>query len=154
MSRRPGPSAPYPFRRPQAAPVRTGIRTAVLANLLAADAAAAQGRHFITEQLTAWQLHGRLTDRVKLLTSELITNAVRHAPPPLRIHLAVDADRLRVEVYDSSATPPALTRPDFHHRGGRGVWLVDAMSSRWGHHLHPPGKAVWFEIDLATAEDH
>lgn len=53
-----------------------------------------------------------------------------------------------LEVLDSNTTAPVLKRPDFNSRGGRGVWLVDVLASRWGFHPSPPGKAVWFEIDL------
>ena len=50
--------------------------------------------------------------------------------------------------HDSDPIEPVLTRPDFNSAGGRGVWLVDTIASRWGHPPEPPGKVVWFEMDL------
>ena len=43
---------------------------------------------------------------------------------------------------------PVLTRPGFNSSGGRGVWLVDTIASRWGCRPEPPGEVVWFEMDL------
>jgi anti-sigma regulatory factor (Ser/Thr protein kinase) len=87
------------------------------------------------------QLAGRLgeddLDDVVVLTSELVTNAVRHAgageDDTIVVHLAIAADVLRVEVCDHGPgfVPPAVLRPRAQG-GGNGLVLVARLSSSWG----------------------
>ena len=129
------------------------VRTAVLRELPNAATACADGRRFVAGHLSRWQVPAQVSDEATLLTSELIANAVRHAPPPSCLEVTVDTAKIRIEVHDSDPMLPILTRPDFTSRGGRGVWLVDTIASRWGYRSEPPGKVVWFEMDLpATSE--
>ena len=82
-----------------------------------------------------------------LLTSELVTNAVVHATTPFRLDVVADGDGLvRVAVTDGAAgvAEPARTIDAAEH--GRGLQLVDALSSRWGSECLPEGKRVWFEL--------
>ncbi len=106
-------------------------------------------------------LRGYLTERAPgptdafdvpvLLVSELVTNAIRHAQPPLELHAAANGTGVRVEVRDGATDPPVLTtseRVDTSlSEGGRGLHLVASLSDRWGWHGHADGKAVWFELD-------
>ncbi|MFG1660768.1 MULTISPECIES: ATP-binding protein [Micromonospora] len=121
---------------------------AVLPQLLTAPTACAQGRRFVAEHLRRWAVSFPVCDTVMLLTSELIANAVRHAPPPLCLQLDVDQHRVRVEVSDSNPVPPLLTCPDFETVGGRGLLLIDSMAAVWGYTPRPPGKVVWYEVSL------
>jgi len=93
---------------------------------------------------------------VELLTSELVTNAIRHgATDPhesilLRAH-HVDGT-VRVEVCDEGLTAFDIETDgnDLMEPGGNGLLLVEALSSRWGvDHGRP--KCVWFEADAAPA---
>ena len=129
------------------------VRSAVLRELPNAATACADGRSFVAVQLSRWQMPTQVSDEATLLTSELIANAVRHAPPPLCLEITVHTTKIRIEVHDSDPIAPVLTRPDFTSSGGRGVWLVDTIASRWGYRPEPPGKVVWFEIDLPTRSD-
>jgi anti-sigma regulatory factor (Ser/Thr protein kinase) len=92
----------------------------------------------------------RLED-ARLLVSELVTNAVRHAglAKADRITLVLDArDRcLRIEVRDPGpgfvpGEPP--TDPD--RPSGWGLYLVRELSDRWGVE-RDAGTVVWFELD-------
>ena len=146
---------------PDPAPPATdtpAIRTGVLANLPNATSACAVGRQFVAAQLTGLSLPSRTCDAVVLLASELIANAVLHAPPPVCLQLLAYADRVRIEVHDSTRAPPRLHRPPPDatggHLGGRGVWLIDQLATRWGHHDEGPGKAVWFEVQLEVAQGY
>ncbi len=134
-------------------PHRPAVRTAVLRELPNAATACADGRRFVAEHLSRWQVPAQVSDEATLLTSELIANAVRHAPPPLCLEITVDTNKIRIDVHDSDPMLPVLTRPDFTSRGGRGVWLVDTIASRWGYRPEPPGKVVWFEMDLPPMSD-
>jgi serine/threonine-protein kinase RsbW len=89
-------------------------------------------------------------DDVVLCVSELVTNAVRHSTPHegiFHLDILVDRDKLRVECHDSGGKNPTLRTPSDADEGGRGLLLVQALTSRWGVGLRPAGKCVWFEID-------
>lgn len=84
----------------------------------------------------------------RLLVSELAANAVRHSGcESYELVVDVDADLLRVDVADGNrAAVPTIAQPN--DLGGRGLRLVDSLSSRWGVD-HPTGdgaKHVWFEL--------
>jgi anti-sigma regulatory factor (Ser/Thr protein kinase) len=90
-------------------------------------------------------------DDVRLLLSEIVTNAVRHsgAPSGAKIGLAVSVARdvVRAEVTDRGSgfepQPRDLPRTE---AGGWGLHLVDRLASRWGVDRGDPVR-VWFEID-------
>jgi anti-sigma regulatory factor (Ser/Thr protein kinase) len=95
-------------------------------------------------------------DEVLLLTSELVTNAVRHGSAPIRLQLHRRGSTLRVDISDGGVlvalTPvPAWSRTA---EGGRGLLLVDSLSSAWGSQAQEgtsPGKTVWFELSCTSA---
>jgi anti-sigma regulatory factor (Ser/Thr protein kinase) len=89
-------------------------------------------------------------DDIVLCVSELVTNAVRHSAPhdgTFHLDIRVDRDKLRVECHDSGSKKPTLLTPSDADEGGRGLLLVQALTSRWGVGPRPAGKCVWFEID-------
>lgn len=93
---------------------------------------------------------------VELLTSELVTNAIRHGARDPHESILLRAENVdstvRVEVcdeglngFDADPSGTGLLEP-----GGNGLLLVDALSSRWGvQHGHP--QCVWFEAEPAAA---
>ena len=85
-------------------------------------------------------------DTILLLTSELVTNAVRHGSGPVTLHLSGGPHGLQVEVDDNGPGQPRLLDQDLLTTGGRGLQLVDAMSTRWGVDRHALGKTVWFRV--------
>ena len=89
-----------------------------------------------------------LVDDACLLTSELVTNAVRHAGTTLALCVDWDGLCVRVEVEDRTQAPPLPgTRPRTEP-GGLGLAIVAAVASRWGFEAaHGDGKVVWFELD-------
>lgn len=95
-----------------------------------------------------WRLDREMTETALLLVSELATNAIRHGTPPVRLSLRLDADRLRVEVTDSSPQLPRLRRPGPDQASGRGLHIVQQLAARWGAHVTGSrlGKTVWFEL--------
>ena len=94
-------------------------------------------------------LDADLDHTVCLLTSELVTNSIRHAGlgPDDRIVLAarLTPDFARVEVRDGG---PGFD-PDIRHQvGGFGLRMVDTLASRWGVDRDAAGSTrVWFEVD-------
>ncbi|WP_203840868.1 ATP-binding protein [Winogradskya humida] len=113
--------------------------------------AGAAGREFVTAQLTRWRLPPDTVDIAVLLTSELVANAVKHAPPPGDLTLALADEFVRVEVGDSSSLPPAVAEQQPRALGGRGLLLVEALAARWGWRQEAQGKVVWFTVTVRTA---
>ena len=115
--------------------------------LPADPASVALARQFVRDTLDApdWV---DLTEVVTLLTSELVTNAIRHAHSPCTVQLTARSGNVRVEVLDDSPSP-VVPRLDTPHEAesGRGIELVDVLSGHWGTQTRPPGKAVWFDVD-------
>ena len=58
-------------------------------------------------------------------------------------------DRLRVCVHDSSPAARGVRRYAADATTGRGLRLVESMSSQWGVADASFGKTIWFEIDLS-----
>ncbi|MCX4579949.1 PAS domain-containing SpoIIE family protein phosphatase/ATP-binding protein [Streptomyces sp. NBC_01571] len=105
-------------------------------------------RHLAARQLTAWGLE-RLEDPTKLIVSELVTNAVRHATGPVGLRL-IQHQVLTCEVTDASVCSPRLLRAGSADESGRGLLLVAQLSRRWGSRSVAGGKVVWAEEDLAS----
>jgi transcriptional regulator with XRE-family HTH domain/anti-sigma regulatory factor (Ser/Thr protein kinase) len=84
-----------------------------------------------------------------LLTSELVTNSIRHGPPaPASVGVAVDVarDRIRIEISDAARTAPARRPPT--RDGGYGLTFVDALAARWDTVRDGDRNVTWFELDL------
>lgn len=88
-------------------------------------------------------------EAARLVTSELATNAVRHAASDrYTVDVEVEHGVLLVEIADDD--PAGVVepgRPAAEAEGGRGLWLVDALVERWGvRATSAGGKAVWFQM--------
>ena len=106
----------------------------------------AQARDFVTRRLAEHEL-AYLIEDVRLVVSELVSNAVAHAQTPIRVSVAELLFCLRLTVSDDSADlrfiPPAR-QVDGDAEGGRGLWVTEACSYDWGTDLGSAGgKAVW-----------
>ena len=91
---------------------------------LAADEhAAVQARRFARDWSTYQALSPRLVDDIELVVAELVSNAIRHAPPPYEVELSEAAGVIRGEVRDGSHIEPIRnTHPD--EDGGFGLGIV------------------------------
>ena len=107
---------------------------------------AASARRFVAAALRRWGCPDDFIELVLLLTSELVTNAYRHAGTETRVSVRLDDDRTRVEVRDVGRGEPELRPLDTDRVDGRGLQIVDALSDRWGYHSNAGGTAVWFEL--------
>lgn len=107
---------------------------------------AASARRFVAGAMHRWGCPDELMERVMLLTSELVTNAYRHAHSATRVSIRYDDDRVRVEVRDSGGGAVALRPLDTNRTDGRGLHIVDALADRWGHRSDGDGTVVWFEL--------
>lgn len=115
--------------------------------------AAAEARHALGD--IADVLPGGRARDVRLLVSELVTNAVRHANLDDRdqILLVIELvdSRLRVEVHDAGGGfVPTSPSPDPARPSGWGLYLVAELADRWGVESDER-TLVWFELDRAAA---
>jgi hypothetical protein len=53
-----------------------------------------------------------------------------------------------VEVFDPDLRLPRIRTAGENDEGGRGLYLVDQLATRWGSRPTQDGKAVWFEIPI------
>jgi hypothetical protein len=91
---------------------------------------------------------GDLLDLLDLLTNELVTNSIIHAPDSPRVFVVISIfeDRVRVEVTDLDEDgSPTLEPHSLTRTSGRGLYLVDELSHRWGVEQRD-GTRVWFEL--------
>jgi serine/threonine-protein kinase RsbW len=103
-------------------------------------------------------LHGLDTDTidaVTLVVSELVGNAVRHADIPedgqLGIGWAVRPHEVFVAVEDPSSELPVRREAAPDALNGRGLAIVDALSSEWGVEPTETGKRVWAKVATSAA---
>jgi len=89
----------------------------------------------------------------KLLLTELVANAIKHTSRGIQtVIIRIRRNHfIRVEVLD----PGPMFNPDPRPPGtgagsGRGLYLVDAVSTAWGVEPDEAGKKVWFELRLAA----
>ena len=113
------------------------------------DASApAEARHWVDGLLERWEL-SHLSDLAALLTSEVVTNAVRHAQSGPQLTVGVADGRLEVGVTDAAREkPPVMSDSvDSAAESGRGLAIVDELSDGWGTNVLVDGKEVWFLLD-------
>ena len=109
-------------------------------------AAAAEARGQVRAAIAAWKTPVD-EDIAVLLTSELVTNAVKHtAGETVTLGIRCARDQLRVDVYDTSPSPPVLTNAPADAEAGRGLVLVAELSAEWGSYRTLVGKVVYFTL--------
>ncbi|NSC23682.1 SpoIIE family protein phosphatase [Streptomyces albus subsp. chlorinus] len=109
----------------------------------------ARARELAREQLASWDLDA-LGDTAELLVSELVTNALRYGEGNIRLRLLLERT-LVCEVWDAGQVQPRRRRARDTDEGGRGLQLVDLLSTGWGSRRVPSGKAVWFQLPRPEA---
>ncbi|WUH78539.1 SpoIIE family protein phosphatase [Streptomyces sp. NBC_00435] len=98
-------------------------------------------------QVRAWGLDD-LAGTTELVVSELVTNAIRHAPSgPIQLRLLRD-QTLICEVSDSGHTSPHLRHAAGDDEGGRGLFIVAQMTEQWGTRYTATGKTIWTSQDI------
>ncbi|MET9292329.1 ATP-binding protein [Streptomyces sp. NPDC003077] len=94
-----------------------------------------------------WSVSPQQTEHAVLLVSELVGNAVRHTGArTFGLRMYRRRGWFRIEVRDPSRGLPCLMPVHEMDISGRGLFLVDKLSDRWGADLLPHGKTTWFEM--------
>ncbi|NUS13337.1 MAG: ATP-binding protein [Streptomyces sp.] len=107
---------------------------------------ASTARRLALSVVRVWGL-AQYGETVELLVSELVGNAVRHTGArSFGLRMRRRRGWIRVEVRDPSRALPCLLPVRELDVSGRGLFLVDHLSDRWGVDLQPRGKTTWFEL--------
>lgn len=98
-----------------------------------------------------------LAETTELAVSELVTNAVLHAEPPIEVRVRGTRLHPRIEVRDGSIEPPVMPSPGRAETDpveldddlllvtfGRGLDIVSRCADAWGAELEDTGKVLWF----------
>jgi len=104
-----------------------------------------EARAFVGDTLETWGLPAAVEVAV-LLTSEVATNAVRHAGGPFEVTVEERTPEVLVKVRDGSARPPTLRVVPVDAENGRGLPMVRILADRWGSTTLAAGKLVWFAV--------
>lgn len=113
--------------------------------LLPEPRSAGDARHFVEDHVRH-VLPDDLTEVAVLLTSELVTNVIVHARTPMRLHVDLVDQALRVAIADEAPRAPVRRAIEGTRLTGRGMHLVEALATDWGVEPTPDGKTVWFEV--------
>jgi len=104
-----------------------------------------EARRHIVVVLEQWGYNG-LVETARLLTSELVTNAVLHARTEMTVTVEDSDSGVRIAVTDSSPVPPSLRRHSTTATTGRGLRLLNQLAREWSVDENAGGKTVWFTL--------
>jgi anti-sigma regulatory factor (Ser/Thr protein kinase) len=102
----------------------------------------ARARAFTRDHLEQHHLP-YLVDDVRLVVSELVTNAVVHARTQIVVTIQGMPSCVRLQVTDRSTEAPAPRLAHDADVGGRGLQVVERYASDWGTELGDNDKSVW-----------
>ncbi len=109
----------------------------------ASPISASQARGFVTHYLVDHRLL-YLVDPVRLVASELATNALVHAQTAFTVTLACLDETVLLTVRDDSLALPTRRAAQTLDLAGRGLEIVDIVSLEWGTNQDGAGsKSVW-----------
>ncbi|MCW2936183.1 MAG: putative sensor protein, partial [Actinomycetia bacterium] len=92
---------------------------------------------------------GTTADAVPGLAAVEILSADANQPSrEFRVQLRRGGESVWVEVFDPDLRLPRIRTAGATDEGGRGLYLVEQLATRWGSRPTPEGKAVWFEVPL------
>jgi GAF domain-containing protein len=136
--------------------------------LPARSASVATARHAVRDLAEQWALPEAVVLDAEMVVSELVTNAVLHARTDCELSIEPRLPGLRLAVADDDADAPILAAAFVpladgllsgavegdqalvdllaERATGRGMAIVDALSTTWGVEARNPGKVVWAEL--------
>lgn len=114
-------------------------------HLPAALTSGAAAREQIRDVLGRWELDS-LLDEAELLATELVNNAVVHAKSDVRLTVLRRSGAVRFEITDTGVGTLRRPAAGISATHGRGLLLVEAMSTDWGTAVNGSEKTVWFEL--------
>ncbi|MFI2277952.1 MULTISPECIES: ATP-binding protein [Catenuloplanes] len=105
-------------------------------------------RGIVTEACLRWDLPQAVAPAA-LIVSELVGNVVDHAHTIMTLEITLFPGRLLLSMRDGSRLPPVprqgMTATSAR---GRGLLLIEAVSTDWGYRLDAAGKTVWAALEI------
>ena len=100
------------------------------------------------------RLEQDVRQRSAVVVTEVVSNSVKHAgltaTQLIELTITLLRERLRIEVTDEGGGfHPVVNLPDPLSVDGRGLWIVDQLTDRWGVDLSHSTR-VWCEFDLGS----
>ncbi len=105
-----------------------------------------RARSFVATRLGDAGTEPGLVADAELAVSELVTNALLYAGPPVLVRVNSADEHIRIEVEDHSHHAPMRGVATADSMTGRGLTLVEALAQHWGVEHTPGGKVVWCEL--------
>ncbi len=105
-----------------------------------------QARRLVAEGCAEAATGPECADAAAVMTSEVVTNALLHGSGAITLGVLAGSRLVRVEVGDEASGAPLAGGADASAEGGRGLLIVEALSSGWGVRFLAVGKIVWFEV--------
>lgn len=128
------------------APISPTELHACRVRLTPGPAAAAEARGKVRAAIRAWRIPVD-PDIALLLTSDLVTDVVRHVPDEtVTLAIRCALGHLRVDVHGTPRSLPVQSGSLFDSETERGLVLVAALSDAWGSYRTPAGNAVYFAL--------
>lgn len=112
---------------------------------------ASEARAFVSHHLVDYELL-YLVDPVRLVVSELATNALVHGKTAFVVTLSREDDTVRLTVRDGSDWVASHGPDQVLPVSGRGLGIVDVLSRAWGVITDPESKTVWASFDTRPRE--
>jgi anti-sigma regulatory factor (Ser/Thr protein kinase) len=112
-------------------------------------------RAFVTRTLSRHRI-GADADAAALLTSEVVTNAVRHTKSggdggTVTIVMISVPNGVLFEVIDDGSPDTPVVKGDLYAAEGHGLFLVQHLAAQWGYLAGQAGTTVWFQLAVADA---
>jgi anti-sigma regulatory factor (Ser/Thr protein kinase) len=132
------------FSEPPTWPLRTFLELGALVSAIPC------ARSHVRAVAREWGLE-KLADTAELLTSEIVTNAIRAAQrlrtqelPVVRLQVLSDRTSIVIRVWDGNHGMPVLRYASPDDESGRGLEIIDALAADWSAYRDPGGgKVVW-----------
>lgn len=112
---------------------------------------ATQARHDVAMVLSTWGLEVLVEDAAMVIT-ELVANAINHCPynsgriAVTVLRLMAEGDGAMLSVEDGCSSSPKKRKAVPADETGRGLDIVETLSSSWGSEAVPGGKQVWAKL--------
>jgi anti-sigma regulatory factor (Ser/Thr protein kinase) len=121
-----------------------------------AASSAALVRQHLEQELRESGSSAEFIDDTLLVASELVANAVRHAPAgesgDLEVIWNLDEHGITIRVGDGSSQLPSAHHPSVRDTHGRGLTIIAALSDEWGVDKDGAGKQVWAHVPRARSD--